>query len=140
MEIRLKPLLARFFCFNFTIVSKTMRRLYAAIILVTACLGSSFIALKQDITVNEEASSAKVLRFYPNPATTIISFEFDKSIDKSYTLQLYNFIGKRMTEVKITDSKITVNLDDSYLRGLYIYQLRDITGKIIESGKFQVSK
>jgi hypothetical protein len=45
-----------------------------------------------------------------------------------------------MTELKITDQKLTITFDDNYLRGLYIYQLRDASGRIVESGKFQVSK
>ena len=40
----------------------------------------------------------------------------------------------------ITDAKLNIVLDDNYYRGIYVYQLHDQTGKIIESGKFQVSK
>jgi hypothetical protein len=32
-----------------------------------------------------------------------------------------------------------INLSD-FPRGVYVYQLRDKTGRIVESGKFQVSK
>jgi hypothetical protein len=45
-----------------------------------------------------------------------------------------------MSETRLGDEKITITLDDSYLRGLYIYQLRDQNGRIVDSGKFQVSK
>jgi hypothetical protein len=86
-------------------------------------------------------SDAKITHFYPNPATSYINFTFDKTVDKTYTLQVYNFMGRKMTESRITDpTKLTINLDDNYLRGLYIYQLRDQGGRIVESGKFQVSK
>lgn len=117
-----------------------MRKLYTVILLVIASIGSSFIT---DLPVNHMEfgeSQSKVIRFYPNPATTVINFEFDGSVDKTYTLQIYNFIGRKMTEIRITDNKITINLDDSYYRGLYIYQLRDASSKIVESGKFQVSR
>lgn len=86
------------------------------------------------------ADSAKVTHFYPNPATAFINFTFDKSVDKTYTLQVYNFIGKKMNDIRITDSKLTITFDDNYFRGLYVYQLRDNTGKIVESGKFQVNR
>jgi hypothetical protein len=46
----------------------------------------------------------------------------------------------RRIETRVTDLRLTISLDDSYLRGLYIYQLRDQTGRIVDSGKFQVSK
>ena len=45
-----------------------------------------------------------------------------------------------MYETRITDAKLNIVLDDNYYRGIYVYQLHDQTGKIIESGKFQVSK
>lgn len=99
---------------------------------------SSFItAHENDYTV---FADGKVTHFYPNPATTYINFTFDKSVDKSYSLQIFNFMGRKMNDTRITDSKITITLDDAFLRGLYIYQLRDQSGRIVESGKFQVSK
>ncbi|MBL0882586.1 MAG: T9SS type A sorting domain-containing protein [Chitinophagaceae bacterium] len=107
-------------------------------------LGSSFATENNPLAINTgfkfAESAAKVTRFYPNPATTVINFEFDKTVDKSYTLLICNFLGKRMTETRITESKITVSLDDQYFRGLYIYQLRDQSNRIVESGRFQVVK
>ena len=84
-------------------------------------------------------NSVKSIKFYPNPAVSLINFEFQKGYDKSYSLLIFNFIGKKVYELKPTDEKITVPLTDFY-RGVYIYQLRDRSGKIIESGKFQVIK
>lgn len=116
-----------------------MKKFYTVVLLVMAFFGSSFIVDKKQSFEFTDVQ-AKIIRFYPNPATTIISFEFDKSVDKSYSLQIYNFIGKKMTEIRITESKITIPLDDNYFRGLYIYQLRDANSRIVESGKFQVNK
>jgi outer membrane protein assembly factor BamB len=45
-----------------------------------------------------------------------------------------------MNDIRISDSKLTITFDDNYFRGLYVYQLRDNTGRIVESGKFQVIK
>jgi hypothetical protein len=80
----------------------------------------------------------KVARFYPNPATNVINFEF-KNLDKAYTLQIYNFLGKKLVSQLITNNKMSISLE-SFYRGLYIYQLKDATGGIVESGKFQVIK
>ena len=80
-----------------------------------------------------------IVRFYPNPATTSISFEFQKSFDKGYSLQIYNFLGRKMREQSNLSERTQVNLSD-FTRGVYVYQLRDRTGRIVESGKFQVSK
>jgi len=83
--------------------------------------------------------SEPVLRFFPNPATSYVTFEFQKGFDKGYTIQVFNFLGKKMFEGPLSNERLTLNLSD-YTRGVYIYQLKDKTGKLAESGKFQVSK
>lgn len=81
-----------------------------------------------------------IVRFYPNPATTAINFDFQKSYDKGYSIQIYSFMGgRKMYELSNIADRTTINLSD-FNRGVYIYQLRDKTGRLVESGKFQVSK
>ncbi|MGI8952174.1 MAG: T9SS type A sorting domain-containing protein [Chitinophagaceae bacterium] len=82
---------------------------------------------------------AKVVKCYPNPATSVINFDFPKNIDNSYLLQVYSFTGRKMAETSVSSAKITIDLTDFY-RGIYVYQLHDKSGKIVESGKFQVVK
>jgi len=116
-----------------------MRKVYLTILVAFTLLINSYVADTNgvgDIT----DTTPKITHFYPNPATSYINFTFDNSVDRSYTLQVYNFMGKKMNETRVTDSKITITFDDNYYRGLYIYQLRDQSGRIIESGKFQVNK
>lgn len=81
----------------------------------------------------------KIIRFYPNPATSFITFDFQKGYDKSYTLQIFNLPGKKVHEVTEVTPKTVVNLTD-FFRGIYIFQLRDKAGRLVEAGKFQVSK
>lgn len=80
-----------------------------------------------------------VIKFYPNPATTFITFDFQKGHDKGYDIQVYNFLGKVVYEQKNIAPKTTLNLSD-YNRGVYIFRLIDREGKVVESGKFSVSK
>jgi len=115
-----------------------MRKLYLIGLVGLTLLINSYVA--DNNPFDSSPDTAKIAHFYPNPATSYINFTFDKTIDKSYTLQVYNFIGRKMNDIRISDSKITINLDDNYLRGLYVYQLRDQSGRIVESGKFQVNK
>jgi len=104
----------------------------------------SFIAL---ISVSALAQSSRssadpgnpLLRFYPNPATSFVTFDFQKNYERGFALQVYNFLGKVVYENKNMAEKTTINLSD-YNRGIYIYQLRDASGRMIESGKFQVAK
>ncbi len=80
-----------------------------------------------------------VVKFYPNPATSVITFDFQQGYDKNYNLQIFNFIGKKVQEITNITPKTTVNLNDFY-RGIYIFQLKDKNGKVVDTGKFQVSK
>lgn len=84
-------------------------------------------------------STSRIIRFYPNPATTIINFDFEKNYDKSCNFQIYSFVGKKVFELNNVGPKTIVNLNEFY-RGIYIFQLRDKNGKVIDSGKFQVSR
>ncbi|MFT4205074.1 MAG: T9SS type A sorting domain-containing protein [Chitinophagaceae bacterium] len=80
-----------------------------------------------------------VTRYYPNPARDYITFEFDKKLENNCVLNIYSFTGRKMTELRISNLKMTVNLAD-YFRGLYLFQLVSPKGHILESGKFQVLK
>jgi len=81
----------------------------------------------------------RIVKFYPNPATSFITFDLQKSNEKGYDIQVYNFLGKVVYEQKNISPRTTINLNE-YNRGVYIYQVRERDGKIMESGKFQVSK
>jgi len=81
----------------------------------------------------------RIVKFYPNPATSFITFDLQKTIDKGCDIQVFNLLGKMVYEQKNIPNHTTISLND-YTRGVYIYQLRDHDGKILDSGKFQVSK
>ena len=82
----------------------------------------------------------KLIRLYPNPAVSYITFELKDELRKGLSLQVYNgILGKKMYETRLPGDRFVLNLNE-YSRGLYIYHLIDASGKIIESGKFQVSK
>ena len=118
-----------------------LKRIFYIFILIAGLHFSSNAQVKSNLTksdlVNNEAS--KTVKLYPNPATSFVNFEFDKKYDNTYSLVIFNFIGKQVEDLKLSDKKITVSLTN-YYRGVYIFQLRDKQGTIVESGKFQVSK
>ncbi|HOZ78859.1 MAG TPA: T9SS type A sorting domain-containing protein [Ferruginibacter sp.] len=95
---------------------------------------SSFAQLR---TAADNDQPAKIVKFYPNPASTSINFELPKGYDKSYSIQLFNFMGKKVAEINATSLRVNYALDGLY-RGIYIFQLRDKFGKVVDSGKFQV--
>jgi hypothetical protein len=93
----------------------------------------------QNKAVNSLDAAAKIIRFFPNPASSNINFELQRGYDQSYTLVLFNFMGKKLEEFTPSSQLVNLSLNNFY-RGIYIFQLRDKTGKIIESGRFQVVK
>ena len=87
-----------------------------------------------------DIGSTATVRFYPNPASSYITFEdFFRKYDKNYNIQVFNFLGKKVAEFNLSDPKNILNLSD-FFRGIYVFQLKDASGKIVESGKFQVNK
>jgi hypothetical protein len=107
--------------------------------ILTLFIGITFTSFAQNKTQGSGEPVAKMIKPYPIPATTAINFDFLYGYDKSFSLQIYNFMGKKVNEVNKVPPRINIPLDDFY-RGIYIYQLRDKDGKIIDSGKFQVVK
>ena len=110
-----------------------------SVYILSVLIGLTFTSFAQNRTEPETGSQVKMMKFYPNPATSVINFEFQRNFDKSYSLQIFNFMGKKVYELKTLSSRININLDEFY-RGIYIFQLRDKNGSIVESGKFQVNK
>lgn len=85
------------------------------------------------------SAQVKLVNFYPNPATANINFEFVKGYNNTHRLEVYNFMGKKVYEVVKMPQRLSILLDDFY-RGIYIFQLRNKNGVILQSGKFQVVK
>ncbi|HWR32537.1 MAG TPA: T9SS type A sorting domain-containing protein [Chitinophagaceae bacterium] len=106
----------------------------------------SFILL---IAIQSQGQSARIIpsiavndpivKTYPNPATSYITFDLQNSLQKGLSIQVYSFLGKKMFESQNLTQKITIDLTE-FNRGLYMYHLIDVTGKMIKSGKFQVTK
>ena len=86
-----------------------------------------------------DAAEQRIMKLYPNPAISYITFDFQKGFEKGYSIQVYNFLGKKMYENQNPTTKTIITLAE-YNRGVYIYHIIDMSGKIIESGKFQVSR
>lgn len=90
--------------------------------------------------INPFEIKAKVIKCYPNPATSVINFEIIGIAEKNANIEVYSFTGKKMIDLPFSSNKITIQLNNDFYRGIYIYQLKDKKGKTIETGKFQVEK
>lgn len=68
-----------------------------------------------------------------------MTFEFVKGYNRLYSIRMLNSIGKQVYEAKNVPSMGTINLkEEKFYRGIYIYQLVDNSGLVIESGKIIV--
>lgn len=88
---------------------------------------------------DKQLSPPRLIRFYPNPATDYIQFDIPSQLSKESIVQIYNFLGKKVLDLPCSQLKARIDLT-SLARGIYIFQLKDKTGRIIESGKFQIEK
>lgn len=113
---------------------------FKRILLATIFIASGWIFCNAGNATLPSDTLVKVIKFYPNPATSYINFEFPSNIDRSYSISIYSFSGKKMKEMPVSSVKMTVILSDDFYRGIYVFQLHDKSGKLIEAGKFQVSK
>ena len=101
------------------------------------------ITASQSYTVdNSGFTQVKIVKCYPNPAVSFVNFELtdNNAATKNYSIEVYSFTGKKMYEANISNVKITLSLANDFYRGIYVYQLRDKSGRILETGKFQVTK
>ena len=135
LKVSLKKILF-FYLFHLNLLKNRFSLLKKIIIILSILFfGLNFQGFSQN---NSEASN-RIIKFYPNPATSFINFDFLRNYDVNHTLSIFNFMGKKIIEIKNTPSRINLNLVD-FFRGIYIYQLRDKNGNIMETGKFQVVK
>lgn len=93
---------------------------------------------QHDPSQKDPAPKTRVVKVYPNPATNAVNFGIQQSNNESnLEIIVYNFLGKRMALIKFSGSVAKLDLS-KYYSGIYIYQLRDSKGNLVESGKFNV--
>ena len=109
------------------------------ILLCTLSLPAWSQSKSSHTTDTTEEGASKVVKAYPNPATSKIYFEIQRNNDKVYEIIVYNFLGKKVDHIKNLAGRTEVSLEN-YYSGLYIFQLREKNGTLVESGKFNVVK
>jgi hypothetical protein len=112
-------------------------------IILVAAFAFAMVAMQSYTTIgNSGLTQVKILKCYPNPAISFVNFELNNNnvVSKNYTLEVYSFTGKKMYSTTISNEKITLTLSNDFYRGIYVYQVRDKSGRILETGKFQVTK
>ena len=102
-------------------------------------LFSAFQSYGQESRGAIQEPAGKFVKLYPNPATTYVTFDLQKNYQKGMTITIFSFLGKKMAETPNAAEKNNIALTD-FNRGMYIYHITDANGKVIDTGKFQVSR
>jgi hypothetical protein len=84
-------------------------------------------------------AQVKALKIYPNPATSYITIDLQNNYQKGMTIAVYSFLGKKMYENQNVTERTILTLTD-FNRGIYVYHVTDQSGKVLFTGKFQVSR
>ena len=113
-----------------------MKRL---IFILSFVLTATAFSQAQVTRTTTSIASEIIVKTYPVPATSFINIELEKNNTTNYSLIIYNFLGRKMYEKQKFAQRTTILLDE-FSRGVYIYHLADMNGKLVKSGKFQVSK
>jgi hypothetical protein len=88
---------------------------------------------------NTTPTSTRIVTCYPNPAISFINIDIQKISSKNHTLLVFNFLGKKVANFNEINTHNRIDLTN-FSRGIYIFQLKDPSGRVIESGKFQIEK
>jgi Secretion system C-terminal sorting domain len=88
---------------------------------------------------NTTTPLSRIVSCYPNPAISYINIDIQKVSAKNHSLLVYNFIGKKVADFNDINTHNRIDLTN-FSRGIYIFQLKDPSGRVIESGKFQIEK
>jgi len=81
-------------------------------------------------SLNENTYTEEQVKIYPNPAANNFTLQIDNFKNEQCDLKISDLLGREVKQIQITDPKteITIaNLPD----GIYFYQLKNNTGKLI---------
>ena len=106
--------------------------------IVSFILLSAFWAKSQDSRIPPQDHQEKV-KVYPNPAQSYVTIDLQTNYQRGLNIVVYSFLGKKMYENQNVPEKTTLTLTD-YNRGIYVYHVTDLAGKVLFTGKFQVSR
>ena len=109
------------------------------LVVISVCL-LGFVANGQKPTnPTPGPNQATLVRFYPNPAVNFITFEIKEPVQRGTNIQVFSFLGRQVATIPVNGQRITVSLND-YFKGIYVFQVKDPKGKVLETNKFQVNR
>ncbi len=76
------------------------------------------------------------IKVYPNPASTSLYFDFEKTYNHKMLLEIYDMLGQRIYAISISKNENNINISlEGLNKGIYFYKWTS-NNKIIGTGKF----
>ncbi|MBN4072165.1 T9SS type A sorting domain-containing protein [Flavobacteriales bacterium AH-315-E23] len=85
----------------------------------------------------EDLAANNHIALYPNPVTNELYLDADLEHNASFVA--YNVVGKQVINVSIENKLNAINTSD-LANGMYVFQLIDDEGRVIQLGKFTVER
>ncbi len=124
---------------DLTTVTSTGTRYYITINMVDQGSGNytrnlTIIFNRQNVGVNNVATSASDLLMYPNPAKEELNVVYE-GVPDIKNIAVYNIIGKVMAVYHVNESSANLNLE-SMPSGIYFVRLLNSQGNVVVTKKF----
>jgi len=92
--------------------------------------GTCYPKLKGETDIGLEKLITKAINIYPNPATTYLNIQFDKTL--TGTLEIYNTLSQKLCSVKVNGkNELQLNVSN-YNTGVYTLILKSVTKEIVK--------
>ncbi len=102
-------------------------------------LGSLAAVAQKPWQQPDQKETKNTVRFFPNPAVNNITFEFKEEPPKGTTIQVFSFLGRQVANIPANSQRVSFQVTDFY-SGIYVFQVRTPSGKVLETNKFQVNR
>jgi len=116
---------------------------YEVCLIASNAIGSDTVCQEITLMVNQviELKEPLGLQVYPNPADDFLYLNFNTPLRKTYQFQLVNYAGKQLLSRDLSQdmSKYSINTSQFPI-GLYMYHINDLSGELIVTGKFVISR
>lgn len=87
-------------------------------------------------TLTEIEKAATTVQVYPNPATDVVNFTIE--YNKAKMVKITDITGREVTTANFDINAAQVNVS-TFKAGIYLYQIMDVDGNVIKSGKINVN-
>lgn len=88
-----------------------------------------------EVAGTKDISHSAITKVYPNPARTEITFNCSSLAAKF--ISIFDITGRKISTGEIKNNMLTLTVS-SYSAGMYFYKVSDVSGNMIDRGKFSV--